>query len=193
MRQPLKSIGLAIICVASSATVLAQEGTAATPTPPPSICETSPAFGDFDFWVGEWNVYSNDEARQFQGTNSISKHYNSCLLKENWKSAQGGGGFSINYYNSVKNEWRQVWVAGGYSIDYSGGLNDDGAMVLEGHIYNYGQDAATRFRGVWTAQSDGSVIQHFDIFDETADTWNVWFEGLYVKNEGQSETPDLSP
>jgi len=185
MTRLFKLVASTTILLSFAATTMAQEEPATTPAPPPPPphCESNPGFADFDFWVGEWNVYSNDEARQFQGTNSITRHYSSCLLKEEWQGAQGGGGFSINYYNPVKAEWRQVWVANGYSIDYAGGLNDDGAMVLTGHIYNYGRAAAAPFRGIWTPQTDGSVIQHFDLYDETSDTWNVWFEGLYVKKD----------
>ena len=56
-------------------------------------------------------------------------------------------------------------------------------MVLEGHIYNYRQAVKTRFRGIWTPRDDGSVIQHFDIYNADDGEWNVWFEGLYVPSE----------
>ena len=182
MQWLLKTIGFLTCIGCFAAAALAQDQNSAPPTPQP-FCESNPGFADFDFWVGEWDVYSNDEARQYQGTNSISKHYNGCLVKEQWQGAQGGGGFSINYFNSVKNEWRQVWVANGYSIDYTGGLNDDGQMVLTGHIYGYTRDSATPFRGIWTPRDDGSVIQHFDIYDESKKAWTVWFEGLYVRKD----------
>jgi hypothetical protein len=89
-----------------------------------AFCEENPGFGGFDFWVGQWNVYTNDEKRQFAGTNSITKHHANCLVKETWVDAAGNGGFSMKYYNPVRGEWRQVWVANGYSIDYTGGLNE---------------------------------------------------------------------
>lgn len=163
----------------SIALLLMSAGALAQDAPPPQ-CADKPGFGDWDFWVGEWNVYSNDEARQLQGTNSITKHHGDCLIKESWQSVRGTGGFSINYYNPVKDEWRQTWVANGYAIDYTGGLDDAGAMVLEGHLYNYATSADSKFRGIWTPQEDGSVIQHFDIHNAEDDTWSVWFEGLYV-------------
>jgi len=177
---------LGAISTAAFLVTVALAGTAVDPeaseVAPQHFCESNPGFGDFDFWVGEWNVYTNDEERQLQGTNSITKHYNSCLLKEEWQGVQGGGGFSVVYYNSVKDEWRQVWVADAYSIDYVGGIDDDGAMVLVGNIFNYRQNTTAPFRGIWTAQKNGSVVQHFDVYDETSGTWNVWFEGLYVKH-----------
>ena len=163
----------------------------APPAPPPPFCENNPGFNDFDFWVGEWNVYTNNEARQLQGTNSISKHYNNCLITETWVSAGGGGGFSINFYNPVRGHWRQVWVANGYSIDYTGGLNDQGQMVMEGEIDGYRPGTSTPFRGTWTPEENGDVIQRFETWDASTDSWTLWFEGRYVrksKDQGEAAT-----
>ncbi len=152
------------------------------PAPTPNFCRDNEGFSDWDFWVGEWDVFSNDEARTFQGKNSITKHYENCLIKETWKSA-GGGGFSVNYFNPIKKEWRQVWVANGYSIDYTGGLNEKGQMVLEGEIYNYQPATTAPFRGSWTAEENGDVIQHFEVFSNESKEWTVWFEGRYVRKK----------
>ena len=152
-------------------------------TAQPQPCAESSGFGDFDFWIGDWAVYSNNDERLLYGHNSISKHQGGCLLKEQWQSVGGNTGFSINYFNNVTNEWRQVWVADGYSIDYTGGLTDAGAMRLEGHIYNYAEQQSTPFRGIWTPLENGDVLQHFDIYDPEQEAWTVWFEGLYVKVE----------
>lgn len=185
MKSPiLFTLGVSALCLVSAAAI-AQE----TPAAPQPFCENNEGFSDWDFWVGDWNVYTNDEARRFQGTNSITRHYNNCLLKEDWKGAGGGGGFSVNYYNPIKNEWRQVWVANGYSIDYAGGLDDNGSMVLEGTIYNYRQKTTNRFRGIWTPQKNGDVIQHFDVHNADDDTWNAWFEGRYVRKETDPNPP----
>ncbi|MBT8063316.1 MAG: hypothetical protein KJO85_11575 [Gammaproteobacteria bacterium] len=165
---------------------LAQESS--PPAPPPPFCENNPGFNDFDFWVGEWNVYSNDENRIFAGTNSITKHYNNCLIKEQWEGANGGG-FSINFYNPVRGQWRQVWVANGYSIDYAGGLNDEGAMVMKGEIDGYQTNTKTKFRGKWTAEDNGDVIQRFETYDAANDAWNLWFEGRYVRKETDPNPP----
>ena len=156
-----------------------------TPAPPAPACQGSPGFDDFDFWVGEWDVYSTDGQERLLGHNRITKHYGDCLVMEEWESAGGGGGMSINYYNGVTGEWRQVWVSDGYAIDYTGGLDADGAMVLEGHLFDYRQNTKSGFRGIWTPLDDGSVIQHFDIHNGGNDTWTVWFDGRYVPNEGE--------
>lgn len=159
----------------------AQEQTGETAAPAKSICETADHFTDFDFWLGEWNVYSNDEKRTFQGSNSITRHHKNCLIMENWTSAQGGGGRSMNYYDPVEDQWRQLWVAGGYSIDYTGGLDDSGSMVLKGKINYYKTGQSNKFRGTWKPNPDGSVRQFFEQFDPKKKEWNVWFDGLYVR------------
>jgi len=125
MHIPLKAILFAALSILCAQATMAEE----PQTPPKSICETIESFSDWDFWVGEWKVYSNDEKHTFQGTNSITKHHKNCLIMENWTSAQGGEGSSMNYYDPVEKQWRQLWVAGGYSIDYTGGLGEGGSMV----------------------------------------------------------------
>jgi hypothetical protein len=145
------------------------------------VCETMDAFNDFDFWLGNWNVYSNDESRSFQGTNAITKHHQNCLIMENWTNARGGTGRSMNYYDPVEDQWRQLWVAGGYSIDYTGGLNETGSMVLTGKINYYKTGKSQAFRGTWTLNIDGSVRQFFEQQDTASAEWKTWFDGLYIR------------
>ena len=170
-------IGLTLCGCATSGMIYAQD----PPPISPTFCEDHPEFSQWDFWVGKWKVYTNDEARHFAGDNVISKHHGSCLIKETWVDSAGNGGFSVNYFNPVRAEWRQVWVSNGYSIDYTGGLNDSGQMVLEGAMFNYGPNSIVKFRGIWTPEDNGDVIQRFEAYDEESDSWKLWFEGRYVK------------
>jgi len=168
------------VCL-SSALQAQQEQTSVQKAVPKPVCESMEAFNHFDFWLGEWNVYSNNEKRTFQGSNSITKHHQNCLIMENWTSAKGGSGRSMNYYDAVEDQWRQLWVAGGYSIDYTGGLDKSGSMVLSGRINYYQSGESQQFRGRWTPNEDGSVRQFFEQHDAESGKWSVWFDGLYVK------------
>lgn len=170
-------------CIAMPA--LGEEQPVEKQAPAKPVCETMKSFNDFDFWLGEWNVYSNDDARQLQGTNTITKHHKNCLIIENWTNLQGGTGSSMNYYDAVEDQWRQLWVAGGYSIDYTGGLNESGAMVLSGKINYYKTGKSNAFRGTWTPNADGSVRQFFEQQDPESQEWAVWFDGLYVKKDSE--------
>lgn len=150
-------------------------------TPPPPKCQTDPGFKDFDFWVGHWSVSARSNG-QHAGTNKITRMEGNCMLREEWTSAQGGTGQSMNYYNPVTGKWRQLWVsagAGGYVIDYEGSLRD-GSMVMEGSISYYQQNQAFPFRGTWTPNEDGSVRQFFEQFNPDTKEWQPWFDGLYV-------------
>jgi hypothetical protein len=176
MKRIIESFFCLIALLFVSSPGIAQQPATATA----NYCQENEHFSDWDFWVGEWKVYSNDEARTHLGDNSITKHYENCLIKETWASA-GGGGFSMNYFNPVSNEWRQVWVANAYSIDYVGGLNEQGQMALEGEIFNYAANTRSPFRGSWRADENGDVIQRFEVFNVEAQQWAVWFEGRYVR------------
>ena len=181
MNLTTKKILLSLITTCFCSQVPADDEAPATPAPAKSVCETMDGFNDFDFWVGEWNVYSNDETRQLQGSNSITKHHKNCLIMENWTNTQGGTGRSMNYFDPVEDQWRQLWVAGGYSIDYTGGLDESGSMVLNGKINYYATGKSHAFRGTWTANEDGSVRQFFEQQNPEDQKWAVWFDGLYIK------------
>lgn len=188
MKPPKKSVLTALLATVLPLLVLAQEQPAKplTPsTPPQAICERSERFGDFDFWVGEWDVYSNDEKRILLGTNSITKHHQNCLVRENWTNLKGLTGSSMNYYDPVEDRWRQLWVAGGYSIDYSGALDETGSMVLTGKINYYGTGKSQAFRGTWSPNDDGSVRQLFEQQNPESLEWTVWFDGIYIKKTGE--------
>ncbi|MDD9889615.1 MAG: hypothetical protein OXU66_11420 [Gammaproteobacteria bacterium] len=145
-------------------------------------CDSLAGFDQFDFWVGEWEVFESSGTIKV-GENSIQKMEAGCMIMESWTSAQGDTGTSLNYFNPVTNEWRQVWVsAGRYSIDIVGGIRA-GAMVLEGSIYNFA-GAVWDFRGTWIPNSDGSVRQFFEQYNHDSEQWDPWFNGLYKKKEG---------
>lgn len=160
--------------------VMAGAASAQQQTPPPPPCTTDDNFRAFDFWVGEWEV-TPWAGGDVAGHNVIAPAEGGCMLTENWTNTAGGTGRSINYYNPNTGKWRQIWIAGGYSIDFEGGLNSDGAMVLEGNIYYYGQKNTVPFKGTWTPQEDGSVRQHFEQFNPESKEWATWFDGRYVK------------
>lgn len=160
--------------------MLAAPGTVEAQAPPSMICQDEPEFREFDFWVGEWDVFDNASGNR-AGTNSIEALHAGCVLVESWTSAGGPGGTSVNYYDNVRGTWRQHWVSVNYSIEIEGGLDEDGRMVLEGELHNYRQRAAIPFRGTWTPQPDGTVRQLFEQQDPATGEWQVWFDGRYER------------
>ncbi|MEM7100420.1 MAG: hypothetical protein AAF541_19285 [Pseudomonadota bacterium] len=149
-----------------------------TPAYADSPCD-SDKFLQWDFWLGEWSVASLAGAPQ--GTNKITKVENGCLILEQWTSVQGGTGQSYNYYNPATDRWQQLWVSPGAIIDYQGGLTEAGAMSLEGKITYHSNGQVARFRGTWTPQSDGTVLQELDQHNAESGEWDVWFQGVYTR------------
>lgn len=155
-------------------------GETATPPPPPA-CEEA-IYRQFDFWAGDWEVFTPDGAKA--GDNAITVEEKGCLLVERWAGAKGGTGQSYNYVDHEDGKWRQIWVSAGATIDYEGGLSDKGEMVLEGTIA-YPNGKIAPFRGTWTPNPDGSVTQYFQEYDPDKDVWTDWFTGIYKLKAGE--------
>jgi hypothetical protein len=144
-------------------------------------CESDEAFRAFDFWVGEWVVHG--PAGALAGTNTIRRAERGCVLIENWTSASGGTGMSINYLDHSTGEWVQVWHAeGGSQIHIRGGMTDEG-MRLVGELHEVGTNTTAPFRGLWTPLEDGRVRQYFEQSADGGETWLPWFEGFYTRQE----------
>ncbi|MEM6723655.1 MAG: hypothetical protein AAF598_06425 [Bacteroidota bacterium] len=91
---------------------------------------TDSLYRQFDFWIGDWDVYSKDST--YQGSNHVQQLLNTCVLQENWTGASASIGTSFNTYDYTIQQWRQVWVDnGGNTIHFNGNFHD-GAMRLAG-------------------------------------------------------------
>ncbi len=184
MRKFLKRAlcGASLLIAASCASAPPPVTQAAASGPP---C-TSATHRAFDFWLGEWNVWT--VKGKLAGENTITREEYGCVLVEHWKGSDGITGQSYNFVDPANGDWRQVWVSGGSVIDMSGGLAEDGAMRLEGTIRKQNAFTAIPFRGTWTPQADGKVIQEFRQYDKKTGAWNEWFIGTYTRKE-QSAPP----
>jgi len=132
---------------------------------------------EFDFWIGEWDVFANGA---LAGTNSIQPILDGCVLQETWHGSQGSSGSSLNFHNPKTGKWQQFWVwRAGTTLDLSGGFKD-GKMVLEGE----GEDRdgkKLRNRITWYNNEDGTVRQHWQQSRDKGKTWQTSFDGLYKK------------
>lgn len=155
----------------------AQEKAESAAGPPPSPCAKE-TFREFDFWIGEWEV--RDADGKIAGENRISKEENGCAIVEHWKSANGGSGQSLNYFDPAANRWKQEWIGLGLILHMEGGLRN-GAMIMEGPLQYITQNRMTRLRGIWTLLVDGRVRQQFEESADDGITWLPWFDGYYTR------------
>lgn len=144
-------------------------------------CPSDTEFGEFDFWIGSWDV--SVASGEVAGQNQITKEQNGCVLVERWSGAKGSTGISLNYYDPGSGQWVQNWIgSGGSLIDIRGGLAD-GSIELQGKIQYLGEGRSNSFRGKWSLLADGRVRQFFEESPDGGKTWKPWFEGFYVRRD----------
>lgn len=145
-------------------------------------CRYDERFREFDFWVGDWEVYSQEE--ELVGTNRVDLLLNECLLQENWEGRRGGLGKSFNYFDPEAGRWMQVWVnaQGGHTV-YTGGFSE-GAMRFEGS--SVAEDGTVSLsRMTFTPLRDGRVRQRIRTSSDGGQTWTTGFDAYYVPAEVQ--------
>ena len=162
-----------LLCIAVASSGFAQEQKTYD-------CTMTEANRQFDFWIGHWQV-TDKAGETTYGHNTISSREKGCLLLEEWRSARGSSGTSMNYYDPSNGQWHQHWVDSGSTIIHTAGGMKDGSMVMEGTIYYLAQEQKAPFRGTWTPMEDGRVRQFFEQQDDQGQ-WQPWFEGFYSRS-----------
>lgn len=132
--------------------------------------------GQFDYWAGSWDVF-NPEGEKI-GENTITPILKGCALREEWQSAREHAGTSINFYDRDDDRWRQTWIANNGNALYLAGGLEDGVMVMQSV-----EDAPRQDRISWIPEDDGSVRQVWEISRDGGETWQVGFEGRYVRKD----------
>jgi hypothetical protein len=167
-------IVVALITVYSS---WASPGPSSTPSASPLPACTAQEFRQFDFWLGQWKV-TDPQGKQV-GVSEISRASEGCAIREQWKSASGVNGMSINYYDKADQKWHQDWVGGdGLILHLHGGLSGS-AMVLSGQIKNAKGILLNRIS--WTPLPEGKVKQEWATSPDDGHTWQIIFTGIYQK------------
>ena len=138
----------------------------------------------FDFWVGDWDVYTPDG--RLVGTNTIEPLWDGAALAEHWEGASGVRGRSLNACaDTATGTWHQTWVdSSGSLLLLDGGLVG-GSMVLTGSAPAEDESGRSeRQRISWTPEPDGSVRQHWEVSPDEGATWRTVFDGRYRKRGG---------
>lgn len=156
-----------------------QSAQPATPAPPsPPACQAS-EHRQFDFWVGDWDVYPTGTDK-LVAHSKIEKLYAGCAVRENWMPLTGAGGGSLNNFTTDDKRWHQTWVDSSNSrVDFTGGLVG-GKMVLVGDwkgVNGPGKDAIIRM--TYSKGADGSVRQLGEQSTDHGLSWQPNFDFTY--------------
>lgn len=150
---------------------------AQTPAPACNCC--TPAYHQFDFWLGDWDVYNQKGEKV--GENRILSMQDSCIIQENWVS-EGQTGTSYNFYNQKDSTWNQTYIDNtGTVLELKGRLEHQ-KMVLKGPLIKSKKGDYNVFnRIIWAKDSAGNVSQKWDIVKESGEIVFVAFDGIYKR------------
>lgn len=152
-------------------------------------CDTIPHTRDFDFWIGEWDVYTTI-GKNLAGHSKIDRILSGCAIQENWAGGIGDTGKSFNWYNTVSQEWQQTWIADqAYSTEYRKGklVGKDLILLAEPRPGATGPGAALT-RLTFTNMDPNRVRQHFETSTDSGKTWTTSTDLIYVR-VGSGVTP----
>jgi len=145
-------------------------------------CADQPVYQQFDFWVGEWNVFAVNG--QQAGTSKVERLLDSCVLLENWYSAGGSSGKSFNAYNGAKAKWQQYWVdnSGGVT-EYLNGRFENGSMIMETEKIPLPNQSFRIMRMTFTPISKDKVRQHGESSTDGGQNWKTDFDLEYRRKQ----------
>lgn len=146
-------------------------------------------FRDFDFWLGEWDVYPFGKDEKI-AESLIQRLHSGCAIRERWMPLKGEGGSSLSGFEPSTGQWHQTWIGSAPGrVEFNGGSEKPGTMVLTGWwpgAGGPGRDGWIRME--YTRQPDGSVRQRgkFWPMDGPAEgkAWEPSFDFLYRRKDG---------
>lgn len=152
---------------------------------PAQTCADAEGFRKLDFWIGDWDVFAGERR---VGTNRIEKILNGCAILEHWKDTNGSEGKSLFYFVPATGTWKQVWVSD--NATRSGGVKEkqlieelaDGGLRFRGEVAVAGGGSYLD-QTTLTRKRDGSVRQLIEISRDGGRTWQVMFDGRYVRTK----------
>jgi len=135
------------------------------------------AYRQFDFWIGDWDVFDIDNPAKPVARVRVDAILDGCVLREDYQDTNGHKGQSFNIYDAVERVWRESWVTNrGEFLSLRGGINR-GSMVLAGTRRKAnGQDE--QIRGTWKPTENG-VRETAVTSVDGGKTWKPWFDLLF--------------
>lgn len=157
----------------------------ASPLPGVSTC-AQPEYGQFDFWLGEWDLVSSS-GQSSGDRSSVRLATGDCVVEETFLPTSGSGA-SRSMYDARTGEWARVWIEPGRMLIFVTGGLVNGDMIMTG-----GTTGTTEFtnRTVWEPSGDTSVRQFTQTSTDNGSSWrNSGFDATYIP---RGSTPSPSP
>lgn len=143
-------------------------------------CMTDAHAREFDFWIGEWDVYVTG-TRQLAGHSLIQMISGGCAILENWDSPASTGK-SINFIDPVTNKWKQSW-SGSYANgnqEFINGEYKDSAMHFDFETKD-AQGNKIKGRFIFYNQGANQVRQFNESSADDGKTWTINYDFTYKR------------
>jgi len=150
-------------------------------------CNADSTYRQFDFWIGDWEVFAKNGNKA--GESRIELILDSCIILENWKSAnQFRGVFysgkSFNSYNRNLRQWQQTWVDNvGGKTDYSEGRLETDRMIFKTQPYPFNKDTMAILRLTFYNLGPDKVRQHGEISKDNGGSWTTQYDLEYRRKK----------
>lgn len=140
-------------------------------------CMFSPEARQFDFWIGDWEVFVGGNK---VGENLVELEMKGCTLVENWKNTGGGLGKSLNVYDASVKKWKQFYVDSSGSVLQFEGEFADKVMSLKGETTG-GNGVKTLHILDFHDLADKTVRQHWRQSTDGGKTWVSVWDSIYKR------------
>jgi ketosteroid isomerase-like protein len=146
---------------------------------------SAPAYRQFDFWLGEWDVFEEGgSAREARAT--VTRAQRDCGLREQYEGTDGSGGESLSMYDPAAGEWQQTWLSNHGQIVFIRGNLQGEAMILSGTDHR--ASGRRLVRGMWKPEAAG-VRETAETSMDDGKTWTPWFDLSFRKHSPGSDDP----
>jgi ketosteroid isomerase-like protein len=135
---------------------------------------TSPEHRQFDFWIGNWDVFDTGGSTPVAHAR-IDSILDGCVLREDYRGIDGHVGQSFTIYDNHRKLWHQTWVTNrGELLEIDGNM-EQGKIVLNGK-----NQRGELVRGTW-APAGEDVHEVAAISADSGNNWKPWFDIVFRK------------
>ena len=138
---------------------------------------TNPENHQFDFWVGDWDVFDVDTPTTLVARVQVDRILGGCVLREDYRDTEGHMGQSFTVYDAPRRNWHQSWVTNrGQLLLLDGGMRE-GAIVLNA-MERTVEGSDRQIQGTWRAVT-GGVRETAVRSTDGGSTWTPWFDLMF--------------
>jgi len=140
--------------------------------------DKNPEYGQFDYWVGDWDVYNKFGATS--GHNTVRLILGDCVVEENWTSRLAGEGKSFSKYNPHTKRWEQYWVDDQGDTTFFHGQLEGNNLVFHAETADE-NGAPTLRRLTFFLLGPDKVRQFSEMSTDGGKTWTTEYDLTYIR------------